>query len=1347
MMRKSTMAVSWSLLHVALLFVIVATILGCARADAAPTSSQTVQNEAPVRLLGHTLPALAQATPATQTTTTANQALTLTLVLKRDDEAGFQQYLKDVYDPASTTFRHFLTAAQIAQRFGPSQQAYSQVLAYLGTQNFALVEGSANRMTLTVRAARADTERAFATRIGDYTLGGRHFYSNDSEPALPEQLAEHVQSVTGLSNLAEPQPQIVRVLRIAFGAAICDLEYATISVLQAGLTNTQLTTVVAQRRAWFDKCVHDVVFVAYGVLPGTDPPAPAWQGVDGTGQTIGLLEFDTFNVSDVNDYINLLNLSPASINNVSQVNVNGGVGAPGAGQDEVLIDIGAVLNIAPGAAIAVYDAPPSTSFQSLFNAMINGGVNVISNSWSYCEDQTTLADVQSIDSLLQTAAAAGISVFNGSGDSGSTCLDGSANTVGVPADSPSATAVGGTSLTQGPGHTYGSETWWDGSNAEPQTGQGGFGVSKFFSRPSYQTGLTTSANRSVPDVAANADPEDGMRICNASEGGCPTGTLNAGTSLAAPMWGAYTALLNQSQGSPLGALNAQIYPLANSGGFHTASSMGSDFGHVGLGSPNLAILHQHLTNQTPGPASNSVSEVRAYAGGYFTIPLDADVPLIIYADGSSSANIVVRLADANGNMLSGKSVTLAASAGSHATVTPPGGVSDTGNGAVVFTVTDETLETLTFTATDTTDGVQLSEQPSIIFVTPPATSAGISAFPTTVTANGTSTSSITVILTDALGRPTPGKQITISQGSGQSVVSGPSPNITGSNGEIEFMATDQNNEVVTYTAVDVTDGNLPIPGSAVVTFSNSSGVACGSGAPPAAATGFALTSFTSGFLAENFSYGSVNWNCQGASNPTFDPTGTVLVTNFPSGNLYKFGMNGGAATSALSSLGPTVGTPTLGLDGRLYVLHGATTGNFTTGDIEEIDPTTGALLRVVASNLTCPAGLAVDPLSGDLFFDDECTGGGADDPSIYRVVDPGNTDPANPTSVGIYASLPATPNGAMAFDPAGTLYVVTGYFNPTAPVVAVSGTNQPSLTITPIPNLTSNYWVNVGAVQPGGAAKSLIVLSGPNYLNLESVDITANPYTITQLATGIGSGTIGPDGCLYAGLLGTVYKLAPTAGPCQFTATNPSPALALSPLTVSPNPAQGASQNFTATLQNVSAPVGTPVYFFISGANAQTRLVDTDASGQANLTYTGINAGTDTIVASATVGSAVLTSPSAQVIWNAGQHSTFLSLNNTPSGADAGKPIALVASLVDVSVNPAVAVAGVTIQFTVDGQSCGGVTNSNGVATCSVTVHAIGAFTLNVSFAGNATYLPAASSQTVSSLDLIFANGFEGVQP
>src|SRR5205807_9411687 len=141
----------------------------------------------------------------------------------------------------------------------------------------------------------------------------------------------------------------------------------------------------------------------------------------------------------------LYSLPAPLINQVSRVPINGGA-SRGPDQADVLLGINTILNLAPKAQVVVYDAPltdAGTSFQTLFNAMINDGVTVISNSFGYCEDQTTAADVQSIDSILKTAAASGISVFNATGDFGSSCRDGSANTIAVPADSPNATAVGG----------------------------------------------------------------------------------------------------------------------------------------------------------------------------------------------------------------------------------------------------------------------------------------------------------------------------------------------------------------------------------------------------------------------------------------------------------------------------------------------------------------------------------------------------------------------------------------------------------------------------------------------------------------------------------------------------------------------------------------------------------------------------------------------------------------------------------------------------------------------------------------------------------------------------------------
>jgi Pro-kumamolisin, activation domain/Bacterial Ig-like domain (group 1) len=1313
-----------------------------------------------VRLPGHVLDVLPRATiesASGQAATTASDTspMILTLVLKRDDQPGFDHYLANVYDPNSKDYHHFLSQPQLADRFGPSRHEYDDVLHYLRQAGFRLQQGSANRLTLTVLGSRAAAERAFRLPINDYSLSGQHFHANATDPALPRALAGRVKAIAGLSDFARP-----RAARQAL-AELTAVLVCTILFLPSDLASRynedpdyfkDLGICISTIKYWVYNGGHPWVSIpSLGIgnkqrsqsrvaANKSGVSTPRAVSTDGTGQTVGLIEFDTFEQSDVADYLSLVGLDPTLINNVSVAPVNGGAAA-GSNQGEVLMDIDAVLSLAPGAKVAVYEAPftgAGSSFQAVLNAAINGGSTVISNSWAYCEDQTTLADVQSIDTILQNAAAAGISVLTGSGDAGSTCLDGSANTVAVPADSPNITAVGGSSIINGPGFTYQGETWWDGSQATPPTGQGGYGVSKFFPRPSYQNSLNNTAGRSVPDVVINADPANGVELCEASGGGCPNGTLNGGTSLAAPVWAAYVALLNQAHGKNLGALNPLLYPLGSTPGvFHTPANLSSDFAHVGLGSPNFNLLSLALNGQTAGPVDATQSQV----GVYLSATPGAPAPTGVSADGKSPAYVVVRTIDANGNMISGKTVAVSTGTG-QATVTPSSAVTSSADGSAVFTVTDTTPETLTVTATDTTDGITLIGTPTLPFNVPPAASAGISAAPSTVNADGQTAATITVIMKDASNKPTPGKSVNILDAGAQAVITAPTPAVTDANGQIQFTATDTVNETVTFTAVDVTDGNVPVPGSATVTFSNAATSDCTAN-PATGANGYVVTTFASGFPAGDFFYSNINLSgCPGADNPFFDSSGTVLIPDFHSGDVYQLGLSGGAVTSGnvLTNLDPSIGTPVVGKDGNLYASRFATGGGFTTGDVVQIDPTTGAVSRELATGLTCPNSLVVDPLSGDLFFDDQCTGAGSDNPSIWRVANPSSTAPA----VSVYATLPVGGGQQqLAFAPNGTLYAVSGGAGNPTEVVQVSGTNGASpATVTQIPGLApDNGAIAVGLTNADGSAKTLLIhVTGNNGGSLETVDITTSPPTVdTVLATGdIGTGVVGPDGCYYVGAHYVVYKLAPASGGCTLTPTSPAPALTLSPASAAPSPTQGTSQTFTATLKNSAPIAGVPVVFQVTGANQQVQQVRTDANGNAAFTYTGLRSGTDAVIAMAAATSnsttVNVTSNLAQAQWAAGAHVTYVSLNASATSGTVGSTVNVTASLTDSSVSPTAPLAGQTINFSVGTATCSGTTGTNGVATCALTPPAAGNGTLTASFGGSSQLTASQASTTFNTL-------------
>src|SRR5215469_1462707 len=54
----------------------------------------------------------------------AIQPRRLTVVLPLRDQAGLREFLKNLYDPASPSYRKFLTVEEFTERFGPTQQDY-----------------------------------------------------------------------------------------------------------------------------------------------------------------------------------------------------------------------------------------------------------------------------------------------------------------------------------------------------------------------------------------------------------------------------------------------------------------------------------------------------------------------------------------------------------------------------------------------------------------------------------------------------------------------------------------------------------------------------------------------------------------------------------------------------------------------------------------------------------------------------------------------------------------------------------------------------------------------------------------------------------------------------------------------------------------------------------------------------------------------------------------------------------------------------------------------------------------------------------------------------------------------
>ena len=302
---------------------------------------------------------------------------------------------------------------------------------------------------------------------------------------------------------------------------------------------------------------------ASGLYIGQDFRGAYAQGVTntGAGQSVGLLEFDSYYTSDITSYLKngSAGLSGSSVT-LSNIVIGSLTGPPGSGNAEVSLDIEMAISMAPGlSTIYVYEATNSGAESDvILSRMASDNLShQLSSSWTGFDDAGT-------EQAFVEFAAQGQSFFQASGDSGE--YNFRHNPVEPPSDSTNVTSVGGTTLSTSSG-TWNSETTWnwfttptDGLSNNATSG----GTSTTYSLPPWQSGLSTSANqgssnfRNIPDVAMVAN----QIYVIADNGGA---YFVGGTIAAAPLWAGLSALINQQRASqgqpPEGFLNPALYAI------------------------------------------------------------------------------------------------------------------------------------------------------------------------------------------------------------------------------------------------------------------------------------------------------------------------------------------------------------------------------------------------------------------------------------------------------------------------------------------------------------------------------------------------------------------------------------------------------------------------------------------------------------------------------------------------------------------------------------------------------------------------------------------------------------------
>jgi Big-like domain-containing protein len=228
-------------------------------------------------------------------------------------------------------------------------------------------------------------------------------------------------------------------------------------------------------------------------------------------------------------------------------------------------------------------------------------------------------------------------------------------------------------------------------------------------------------------------------------------------------------------------------------------------------------------------------------------------PTTVTADGTDQSIVTVTLLGTGNVPVPNKTVILSQGTG-QSTIIPAATPNMTdANGVATFTVTDSHVETVTYTAEDSTDSppVTVDAQATVDFEAPAVDAAKSTISSSLSPVPSGQSDTITVTLRDQASNPQPvaGQTVTLSGTGSVQITPQPATGTTNSSGEATFSATDAVGEVVTFTAVDTTANLTLTPirvtfGTLVVSPSASTVAAAAPAAAVGTSTAIAGTSIT-----------------------------------------------------------------------------------------------------------------------------------------------------------------------------------------------------------------------------------------------------------------------------------------------------------------------------------------------------------------------------------------------------------------------------------------------------------------------------------------------------------------------
>ncbi|MFD5818312.1 protease pro-enzyme activation domain-containing protein [Streptomyces sp. NPDC127038] len=543
-----------------------------------------------------------------------DQHVSARLYLNSRDPQGLTDLLRDISDPHSPHYRHYLTPQEYQRRFGPTAAQLADVSAWLHASGLTVTRRTTHYVKITGTAGAV--RRAFGASLHRYRTGRGTSQAPAGDLSVPASLATTLLGVSGLSTpgaarpLSAPTPTPAPALGVAADGAVCSGHFGQKPATGFPQAHGKIPA--------YAPCAYLPAQLRHAYGAGTT------RGATGRGSTIAIV--DAYGSPDM----------PADADRYAKIagdhafrphqyrqhvtpadwHVSDACAPPGTWAGEQALDIDLAHGLAPDADI-LYVGADSCLDNDLMDAesyVIDGRrADGISNSWAEIvhsePGHLTPALIDAWDLLFEQAAAEGIGVYFAAGDCGDSSPDAARTGVNCdpkttraqadfPSGSPWVTSVGGTTLALDRHGDYAWETSMgdelsiltdNGTAWGPVPGVftfGGGGGASDFPQPWYQHDRVPgrTGHRTTPDVSLEGDGALPVLI-----GLTDAGTFHligfGGTSAAAPAFAAIQADAQQACGHRLGFANPLLYALPRAHLFHDITDQPAE-----AGTPPLTVV-------------------------------------------------------------------------------------------------------------------------------------------------------------------------------------------------------------------------------------------------------------------------------------------------------------------------------------------------------------------------------------------------------------------------------------------------------------------------------------------------------------------------------------------------------------------------------------------------------------------------------------------------------------------------------------------------------------------------------------------------------------------------------------